>query len=80
MTWLRTHFYAILFGIKAALLTLAYAKGRRDANNKHDRQGLEDYRNERQDIDDEISSVGSTDAERVKRLQSIAHRRGAGKN
>jgi len=80
MTWLKTHFYAILFGIKAILLTLAYAKGRSDANNKHDKRSLEDYQNERQGIDDEISSVGSTDAERVKRLQSITKRRGAGKN
>ena len=78
MTWLKARFVTALAVLTAVLTVLGavYGKGRKDANLATSKKNLEDYADERKRIDTEISSVGSTDAERVKRLQSIANRRG----
>lgn len=80
MIWLRKNLYTILLTVKAALLALAYAKGRSDANSSRDAKEHKDYRHGRKSIDSEVSSIGSTDAERIERLQSISNRRGTGQN
>jgi len=72
----------VLAGISAFLgmLGLAWLRGRSAARSERDRKDAKDYVNERKRIDAEVSSVGSTDAERISVLQGIAKRRGTGKN
>ena len=61
-------------------LGLAWAKGRSDARSQREAKDAKDYRDERQKIDDEISGIGGTDAERISRLRDIANRRGGSKD
>jgi hypothetical protein len=67
-------------GALLAALGAAWFFGRRSQRKDTAAKGAKDYAKERKKIDAEIGSVGSTDAERIKRLQSIAKRRGTGKN
>ena len=78
MTWLKARFVTALAVLTAVLTVLGavYGKGRKDANTATSKKNLEDYADERKRIDAEISSVGATDAERVRLLQDIAKRRG----
>jgi hypothetical protein len=72
----------VLAGISAFLgmLGLAWLRGRSAARSERDRKDAKDYVNERKRIDAEVSSVGSTDSERVRLLQDIAKRRGGSKD
>jgi hypothetical protein len=80
MLWLHTRIGRAVTAISALLgmLGLAWLKGRSQANSAHAAQQAKDYKNERKRIDDEISGIGGNDADNIKRLQSIAKRRGAG--
>jgi len=80
MLWLHTRIGRAVAAIFAFLgmLGLAWLKGRSQANSAHAAQQAKDYKNERKRIDDEISGIGGNDADNIKRLQSIAKRRGAG--
>lgn len=61
MSWLRANLYVILLAAKAALLALVYAKGRKDANSKHEAESLEDYYDTRKRIDQVVrDSDGDT--------------------
>jgi hypothetical protein len=63
MSWIRANLYAMLLGIKAVLLALAYAKGRADANSKRDSESLEDYHDTRKRID-QVARDGDTESQR----------------
>jgi hypothetical protein len=63
MSWLRTNLYAILLAAKAALLALAYAKGRSDANATQDTKRMEDYHDTRKRID-QIARDGDVELQR----------------
>lgn len=78
--WLKTRTGRLLAGVSAFLgmLGLAYLKGRSAANSARSERDAREYRDERQKIDDEVSGIGGTDAERVDSLQRIARRRGQG--
>jgi len=80
--WLKARIWAALAALTAilALLGAAYGKGRSAARSERDMQDARDYQNERQKIDDEISGIGGNDADNIKRLQSIAKRRGSSEN
>jgi hypothetical protein len=67
-------------GALLAALGAAWFFGRRSQRKDTAAKGAKDYAKERKKIDAEIGSVGSTDSERVSQLQSIAKRRGTGKN
>jgi len=77
MTGIKARIYAALVAIGAFLgaLLVAYGRGRSDANTARQARDAKDYRNERQNIDDEISGIGSTDRERIDRLRNISDRR-----
>jgi hypothetical protein len=78
MIWLKARMWAVLSALTAILAVLGavYGKGRSDARKSAQVKQQRDYINERKKIDAEIGSIGSTDAERIERLQSIAKRRG----
>ena len=82
MTWLKARLWAILSAITAILAVLGavYGKGRSDANRTRQARDDRAHIKERSKIDDEISGIGSTDADRIERLRTIANRRGSGKN
>jgi V8-like Glu-specific endopeptidase len=63
MIWLRTHLYAILLGAKALLLALAYAKGRKDANETRETQDMRADHDTRKRID-KVTRGSSADADR----------------
>ena len=63
MSGLRANLYAILLAAKALLVTLAYAKGRSDANSARDTEGLEDYHDTRKRID-QIARDGDVELQR----------------
>ena len=63
MIWLRANLYAILLAVKAALLTLVYAKGRSDANAKQDTKRMEDYHDTRKRID-QVARDGDVESQR----------------
>jgi hypothetical protein len=67
-------------GAILAAMGAAWFFGRRSQRKETAAKGARDYARERKKIDAEISGIGSTDAERIERLQSIAKRRGAGKD
>lgn len=62
MSWLRANLYAILLAAKAVLLTLAYTKGRSDANSKRDTESLEDYHDTRKQIDQVVRDHDQSDS------------------
>lgn len=62
MSWIRANLYAMLLGIKAVLLALAYARGRADANSKRDSESLEDYHDTRKRIDQVVRDNNSADS------------------
>jgi hypothetical protein len=67
-------------GALLAVLGAAWFFGRRSQRKDTAAKGAKDYAKERKKIDAEVSSVGSTDAERISVLQGIAKRRGASKD
>ena len=72
----------IIAGVGAVVVALVLGRwqGGRDATAKRDAQDGKDYIKERGKIDDEISGIGGSDSDTVKRLRGIANRRGAGKD
>ena len=78
MTWLKSRILAVLSALTVILgvLGAVYGKGRSAARSERDTQDAKDYRDERKRIDAEISGIGGNDADNIKRLQSIAKRRG----
>jgi hypothetical protein len=62
MIWLRKYFYAILAGAKVILLTLAYAKGREDANDVRAGRDARDANETRTRIDQVVRDNDSADA------------------
>ena len=80
MTWLKARIVAALTALTALLAVLGavYGKGRSDARKTRAAADDREYRDERQKIDAEISGIGASDADNIKRLQSIANRRGTG--
>ena len=82
MTWLKARIVAALTALTALLAVLGavYGKGRSDARKTRSAQDNEDYRNERQKIDSEVSGIGGTDADRIRVLNDIAGRRGQSKD
>ncbi len=80
MIWLKSRIIAVLSALTVILgvLGAVYGKGRSAARSERDMQDAKAYQNERKRIDDEISGIGGNDADNIKRLQSIAKRRGAG--
>ena len=84
MIWagLRTRAGRALTGVLALLAALgfAWARGRSDANSTRQARDAKDYSEERGQIDDEISGIGGTDADRIRMLDGIAGRRGARKD
>ena len=80
MTWLKARIVAVLTALTAILAVLGavYGKGRSDARKTRAAADDREYRDERKKIDAEISGIGGNDAYNIKRLQSIAKRRGAG--
>ena len=71
-----------LAGVMALLAVVggAWIKGRQSAKRDRAAKDAKDYRDERKDIDDEVSGIGGADADRVKQLHDIADRRGGGKD
>ena len=71
---------AIIGGV--ALAVLAWVTGRQQGKrNERDKRTAEDakaYQDKRKEIDNADLGHGATDAERIKRLQSIADRAGSG--
>jgi hypothetical protein len=61
MRWLRSHLYAILAGIKVVLLTLAYTKGRKDADTKRAARDAGDYHDTRTRIDQVVRDNDGAD-------------------
>jgi hypothetical protein len=80
MTWLKARMWAVLSALTAILAVLGavYGKGRSDARKTRAADDDREYRDERQKVDAEISGIGGNDADNIKRLQSIAKRRGTG--
>ena len=80
MMWFKARLWAVLSALTAILAVLGavYGKGRSDARKTRAAADDREYRNERQKIDAEISGIGGNDADNIKRLQSIAKRRGTG--
>jgi hypothetical protein len=78
--WLKTRTGRLLTGISAFLgmLGLSYLKGRSAANSERLASDAKEYRDERQQIDEEISGIGGTDVDRVAKLRDIARGRGQG--
>jgi hypothetical protein len=63
MIWLRKHLYAILATAKAVLLALAYAKGRKDANDRRDAKDERAAHDTRKRID-QVTRGSSPDSDR----------------
>ena len=82
MTWLKARIVAALSALTAILAVLGavYGKGRVAERKTRSAQDNEDYRNERQKIDSEVSGIGGTDADRIRVLNDIAGRRGQSKD
>ena len=72
----------IVAGIGAiiAALFLGRYTGGRDAKAKRRADDAESYIKERSKIDDEVSGIGGSDSDTVKRLRGIANRRGTSKD
>ena len=81
MMWLKARLWAILSAITAILAVLGavYGKGRSDASRTRQARDDKAHIKERSKIDDEISGIGSTDADRIERLRAIERKR-TGKN
>ena len=82
MTWLKTRLLAALTALTAILAVLGavYGKGRSDQRKTREKRDAQDYIKERQKIDNEVSGIGGTDADRIRVLQDIAGRRGQSKD
>ena len=62
-------------GAIIAALFLGRYTGGRDARAKRDAQDGKDYIRERSKIDDEVSGIGGSDSDTVKRLRAIERKR-----
>jgi len=71
---------AIIGGVALAVLAWVTGRqqGKRTAQDKRAAADAKAYRDKRKEIDNADLGHGATDAERIKRLQSIADRAGAG--
>ena len=81
LVWLKARIWAALAAAGAILAVLGsvYGKGRSDANRTRQARDDRAHIKERSKIDDEISGIGSTDADRIERLRAIERSR-TGKN
>ena len=72
----------ILGGVVALVVALVFGRytGSRDANTKRDAQDARDYIKERGRQDEMDVGLGATDDERIRMLERVRDRSGAGKN
>ena len=72
----------LLAGVAAVLgaVLLGRRQGRQNEAQRRAGQDAQDYRNERQAIDETDIGLGASDADRVRMLNDIADRRGTGKD
>lgn len=62
-------------GAALAAIAAAFWFGRRSQRKDADAKQAKEYRDERKKIDDEISGIGGSDADRISKLRDIADRR-----
>lgn len=62
-------------GAVLAAIAAAFWFGRRSQRKDTDAKQAREYRDERKKIDDEISGIGGSDADRISKLRDIADRR-----
>ena len=72
----------ILAGLGAVVAALALGRwqGASKANQDRASKDAKDYKNERQEIDDDLRGIGGDDDARRRQLHDIAKRRGSGPN
>ena len=72
----------VVAGIGAVLAALLWGRrqGKTQERERRAGQDAQDYRNERQAIDETDIGLGASDADRVRMFTDIANRRGRGKD